>query len=95
MELLERLLQHLSWDELEQVTALIGQERLRRMPPDQRYSLNEEEIGFVRAGRPVVAIKLLRLRTGISLKEAKDIVDVIRSRISVESPAADEDCHDH
>lgn len=49
-------------------------------PPDQ---LNEREIEYVKANNPIMAIKNLRNRTNLGLKESKDIVDAYRRSIGV------------
>jgi len=40
-----------------------------------KYELNSDEINAIRRGRKIEAIKLIRARWGLSLKEAKDLAD--------------------
>ena len=46
------------------------------------------EAALLRAGRKVEAIKSLRERTGVGLKEAKDAVDLLERQLGLESASA-------
>ena len=51
------------------------------MPTDTRMQPASQSIeDLVRAGRKIEAIKLLRVETGLGLKEAKDQIDALFSR---------------
>lgn len=43
--------------------------------------LNGEELAYIKSNQLISAIKSLRGRTNLSLKEAKDIVDLTKSRM--------------
>ena len=45
------------------------------------------EAALLRAGRKIDAIKSLRERTGVGLKEAKDAVDRLEGQLGLETPA--------
>ncbi|MDE3724490.1 ribosomal protein L7/L12 [Nocardiopsis sp. N85] len=61
-----------------------------RQPPTPPGPLDQDTVdnalGLVRAGRKIVAIKLVRERTGLGLAEAKGVVDAIEEgrRVPVE-----------
>ena len=44
------------------------------------------EAALLRAGRKIEAIKSLRERTGVGLKEAKDAVDLLERQLGLETP---------
>ena len=44
------------------------------------------EAALLRAGRKIEAIKSLRERTGLGLKEAKDAVDALERKLGLETP---------
>ena len=50
--------------------------------------LPPEIVAFVREGRKIDAIKALRERTGLGLKEAKDLIDALERQLGIERPSA-------
>jgi ribosomal protein L7/L12 len=44
---------------------------------EQQFSVSEEVLAAVDAGRKIEAIKILREETGLGLKEAKQVVDAL------------------
>ena len=46
------------------------------------------EAALLRAGRKIEAIKSLRERTGVGLKEAKDAVDLLERQLGLHSPSS-------
>jgi len=44
------------------------------------------EVALLRAGRKLEAIKLLRQRTGVGLKEAKEAVDALERQLGIVTP---------
>src|SRR5512138_380607 len=56
---------------------------------DPHLQLPEKVVGALRAGNPVLAIKLLRELKGIGLKEARDLLVAVRDGLPVDAkPAA-------
>ena len=51
-------------------------------------ALRAELLAIVREGRAIEAIKLCRERTGLGLKEARDLVDALRDGREVATPSA-------
>ena len=47
-------------------------------PPDAVSGVSAEVLDLVRQGRKINAIKVYREQTGVSLKEAKDVIDRLR-----------------
>jgi len=48
--------------------------------PSRGNSWQKEVVDLVRSNQTVSAIKLCREKTGFGLKEAKDVIDAVRSR---------------
>ena len=49
--------------------------------------LPPEIVALVREGRKIDAIKALRERTGLGLKEAKDLIDALERQLGIERPS--------
>jgi ribosomal protein L7/L12 len=72
------------------VVSIHEQDRLPWPPPagpqggseltdDERQEMNEELVDWLRQEQPIQAIKMVRMKTGCSLKDAKDYVDIFRT----------------
>lgn len=53
----------------------------RKLAQIEEFGITAQEAEQVRLGNPIEAIKLVRERTGMSLKESKDLVDKYRGII--------------
>lgn len=61
-------------------------EALAREQAKSRHNLTNEEINYIHQNNVIPAIKSVRSRTGLGLKEAKDVVDAYRREVLGHQP---------